>query len=50
MTHEQEKNTYFKNIVEDINKVKRLKNKPHSQTVKKLGMTINVIYVLFEDV
>ena len=32
------KNTYFKNIVEDINKVKRLKNKPHSQTVKKLGM------------
>ena len=32
------KNTCFKNIVEDINKVKRLKNKPHSQTVKKLGM------------
>jgi ADP-ribosylglycohydrolase len=32
------KNTYFKNTVEDINKVKRLKNKPHSQTVKKLGM------------
>ena len=32
------KNTYFKNIVEDINKVKRLKNKPHSQAVKKLGM------------
>ena len=32
------KNTYFKNIIEDIIKVKRLKNKPHSQTVKKLGM------------
>jgi ADP-ribosylglycohydrolase len=32
------KNTYFKNIVEDINRVKKLKNKPHSQTVKKLGM------------
>jgi len=32
------KNYYFKNIVEDINKVKRLKNKPHSETVKKLGM------------
>jgi ADP-ribosylglycohydrolase len=32
------KNSYFKNIIEDINKVKRLKTKPHSQTVRKLGM------------
>jgi len=32
------KNNYFKNIVEDISKVKKLKNKPHAQTVKKLGM------------
>ena len=32
------KNSYFKNIIEDINKVKKLKTKPHSQTVKKLGM------------
>jgi len=32
------KNSYFKKIVEDINRVKRLKAKPHSQTVKKLGM------------
>ena len=32
------KSFYFKNIIEDINKVKKLKTKPHSQTVKKLGM------------
>jgi ADP-ribosylglycohydrolase len=32
------KNSYFKNIIEDINKVKKLKNRPHSQTVRKLGM------------
>jgi ADP-ribosylglycohydrolase len=32
------KNSYFKNIIKDINRVKRLKIKPHSQTVKKLGM------------
>jgi hypothetical protein len=32
------KNSYFKNIIQDINKVKRLKAKPHSQAVKKLGM------------
>ncbi len=32
------KNSYFKNIIEDINKVKRLKTKTHSQIVKKLGM------------
>ena len=32
------KNSYFKNIVNDIKKVKRLKSKPHSLLVKKLGM------------
>ncbi len=32
------KNSYFKNIIEDIKKVKRLKLKPHPLTVKKLGM------------
>jgi len=32
------KSFYFKNIIEDINKVKKLKTKPHSQAVKKLGM------------
>jgi len=32
------KNLYFKNIVEDIKKVKRLKTKPHAAAVKKLGM------------
>jgi hypothetical protein len=31
-------NQYFKNIVEDVKKVKRLKAKPHSVVVKKLGM------------
>ena len=32
------KNSYFKSVVEDIKKVKRLKSKPHSLVVKKLGM------------
>jgi hypothetical protein len=32
------KNPYFKNIVADIKKVKKLKTKPHSLAVKKLGM------------
>ena len=32
------KNLYFKNVVEDIKKVKRLKTKPHPAIVKKLGM------------
>jgi len=32
------KNSYFKNIIKDINKVKKLKTKPHSQIVKTLGM------------
>ena len=30
------KNTYFKNVVDDIKKVKRLKSKPHLIVVKKL--------------
>jgi len=32
------KNSYFKNVVENIKKVKRLKSKPHAIVVKKLGM------------
>ena len=32
------KNLYFQNVVYDIKKVKRLKSKPHSTLVKKLGM------------
>jgi len=32
------KNSYFKSIVEDIKKVKRLKSRPHAIVVKKLGM------------
>ncbi len=32
------KNSYFKSVVNDIQKVKRLKSKPHSLLVKKLGM------------
>ncbi len=32
------KNSYFKSVVEDIKKVKRLKSKPHPLMVKKLGM------------
>ena len=31
-------NSYFKNIVNNINKVKRLKKKPHPLVVKKIGM------------
>ncbi len=31
-------NLYFKNVVAEINKVKKLKNKPHSLVVKHLGM------------
>ncbi|MBD1141031.1 ADP-ribosylglycohydrolase family protein [Pelagibacterales bacterium SAG-MED39] len=32
------KNSYFKIVVEDIKKVKRLKSKPHPLVVRKLGM------------
>ena len=32
------KNSYFKGVVEDIKKVKRLKSKPHPLVVKRLGM------------
>ena len=32
------KNRYFKSVIEDIKKVKKLKSKPHSIVVKKLGM------------
>ena len=32
------KNSYFKSVVEDIKKVKKLKSKPHPLMVKKLGM------------
>ena len=32
------KNSYFKSVVKDIKKVKRLKSKPHPLVVKKLGM------------
>ena len=32
------KNSYFKSVVEDIKRVKRLKSKPHPIVVKKLGM------------
>ena len=32
------KNSYFKSVVKDIERVKRLKSKPHSIVVKKLGM------------
>jgi len=32
------KNSYFKSVVEDIKKVKRLKSKPHPLVVKKLGL------------
>ena len=32
------KNSYFKSVVKDMKKVKRLKSKPHSLMVKKLGM------------
>ena len=36
-----EKNSYFKKVVEDIKNVKKLKVKPHSLIVKKLGMACN---------
>ena len=29
---------YFKDVIKEIQKVKKLKNKPHSSSVKKLGM------------
>ena len=32
------KNSYFKSVVKDIKKVKKLKSKPHPLMVKKLGM------------
>ena len=32
------RNSYFKNVVRDIEKIKKLKKKPHSFIVKKLGM------------
>ena len=32
------KNSYFKSVVDDIQKVKRFKSKPHSLLVKELGM------------
>ena len=32
------KNSYFKSVVDDIERVKRLKSKPHAIAVKKLGM------------
>ena len=37
-TFKYKNNSYFKNIVKDIEKVKRLKKKSHSLVVKKLGM------------
>ena len=37
-TKKFKKNSYFKSVVDDIKKVKRLKNKPHPLIVKKLGM------------
>ena len=37
-TKKFKKNSYFKNVVEDIKRVKRLKKKSHSVVVKKLGM------------
>jgi len=32
------KNSYFKSVVDDISRVKKLKSKPHAKVVKKLGM------------
>jgi len=37
-TKRYKKNSYFKSIVEDIRLVEKLKKKPHSLVVKKLGM------------
>ena len=31
------KNNYFKNVIENIKKVKKVKNKPHNIVVKKFG-------------
>ena len=43
--------SYFKNIVKNINKIKRLKKKPHPQVVKKnlewLVVTPGLLRVLF---
>ena len=33
------KNTYFKTVINDIKKIKKLKSKPHSLVVKKLGIS-----------
>ena len=37
-TFKYKKNSYFKSVVKDIEKVRKLKKKPHPLTVKKLGM------------
>ena len=37
-TRKFKKDSYFKNVVKDIEKIKKLKTKPHSVIVKKLGM------------
>jgi len=37
-TSKYKNNLYFKNIIKNINKIKKLKKKPHPQVVKKLGM------------
>jgi len=37
-TKKFKKNSYFKSVVEDIKKVKRLRSSPHPVIVKKLGM------------
>ena len=33
-----ERNSYFKNVINDIRQVKKLRKEPHSLVVKKLGM------------
>ena len=37
-TRKFKKDSYFKNVVKDIEKIKKLKTKPHPLIVKKLGM------------
>jgi hypothetical protein len=37
-TRKFKKNMYFRNVIKDIEKIKRLKTKPHPLMVKKLGM------------
>ena len=37
-TRKFKKDSYFKNVVKDIEKIKKLKNKPHPLIIKKLGM------------